>query len=479
MSLKRIFACVAAAATLLAACPLFTACRDKNQTAKNEYVLSAAYLGDEIKGTLGYTYRNDGRADRGEVRFNLYANAYREGAKYAPAKKEDKSAYPKGVSYGKTKILACYFNGEKTDFKVCGEDENVLSITVKPTAKGEKGNILIDFRTALPTANTRLGITESTVNLADFFPVACVWDGSQYTECVYSDLGDPYFAESSDYTVSLSVPSEYVAASSGTPDGTIVDGTRTTYRYTLKGGRDYAAVLSKEFGVSVGEAVGATVNVYGSQDFRDKTLPLAEKAISYFSGVFGKFPYGAMAVVETPFYRGGMEYSGLCYVSEGLDEEKTAVSVAHEIAHQWWQSAVGTNQIGEAWLDEGLAEYSTYLFLAENGYGNIAENMLLSAKAGYKSFFDLSSVIGGEKNTAMNRNLKDFSGELEYVAICYDKPLIMFTEFEKSVGRKKAVLRLKKFRAIYDGKIARSDDFIRSVGYGDFFGSYVSGRVVI
>jgi aminopeptidase N len=44
------------------------------------------------------------------------------------------------------------------------------------------------------------------------------------------------------------------------------------------------------------------------------------------------------------------------------------VTTVHEVAHQWWQSLVATNEAREPWLDEGFADYATVRYFVER-YG--------------------------------------------------------------------------------------------------------------
>jgi hypothetical protein len=37
------------------------------------------------------------------------------------------------------------------------------------------------------------------------------------------------------------------------------------------------------------------------------------------------------------------------------------LTVAHEVAHQWWYGIVGDDEYGEPWLDESFASWSQYL----------------------------------------------------------------------------------------------------------------------
>jgi len=70
---------------------------------------------------------------------------------------------------------------------------------------------------------------------------------------------------------------------------------------------------------------------------------------------------------------GGMEYSGVAAISLDLYQVRVLDSgipssdyieavTAHEVAHQWFFNMVMNDQIDEPWLDEGMAQYATYLY---------------------------------------------------------------------------------------------------------------------
>ncbi len=39
--------------------------------------------------------------------------------------------------------------------------------------------------------------------------------------------------------------------------------------------------------------------------------------------------------------------------------------VVHEVAHQWWYNLVGSDQVRNPWLDEGLAEFSMFYYFEQ------------------------------------------------------------------------------------------------------------------
>ena len=55
-------------------------------------------------------------------------------------------------------------------------------------------------------------------------------------------------------------------------------------------------------------------------------------------------------------------------IAEGLFERNPIFyesATAHEVAHQWWYSLVGNDQIDEPWLDEALTQFTTALYFRE------------------------------------------------------------------------------------------------------------------
>ncbi len=71
-------------------------------------------------------------------------------------------------------------------------------------------------------------------------------------------------------------------------------------------------------------------------------------------------------MVAGPLEFRGMEYAGLIELGFQLYREhanEMENRVAHEVAHQWWYNMVGNDAVNAPWLDEGLAEFSTYFYV--------------------------------------------------------------------------------------------------------------------
>lgn len=94
---------------------------------------------------------------------------------------------------------------------------------------------------------------------------------------------------------------------------------------------------------------------------------MASASLEIFNEKFGLYPFSELDVLAAPMNNAlGVEFPGIVLIDQALfaqpENNSFAVTIAHELAHQWWYGVVGNDVFDEPWLDEALATYSSSLY---------------------------------------------------------------------------------------------------------------------
>ena len=428
-----------------------------------------------------------------EVHFHLYPNAFREGAKAKVVSTSNESkAYPNGKSYGNVEIQDVSITHMVTGFEIAGEDENILVVKLLKGIFPDEGvSIDITFEVTLPNINHRFGYGENTVNFGNFYPIACVYEnGKGFVHDLYHSNGDPFNSDVANYNVTIHYPENMSLASSGVQGKTNLDKAERikTTSVVANKVRDFAFVLSENF-THIKESVdGIEVNYfYYDDNDAQNSLLVAVNAIKTFNNMFGKYPYNSVSIAKANFVHGGMEFPNMVLIADDIQTHQDyEYVIVHELAHQWWYGVVGNDEYKNAWLDEGLTEYSTILFYESNPeYGLKYDNMIKAVNSNYKLFVDVYTRVNGSVDTSMNRRLDEFATEPEYVNCTYTKGVLMFDAFRDSVGNRKFFKALKYYYTTNMFEKVSAEEFIANmisstgVDLEGFFASWIDGSVVV
>ncbi len=482
--MKKLTSFIAAAAVTVAALPI-AACTPDSGEGVSSYEIAVSYDcdGRALSGTCGFTFYNDTNNEINSLSFNLWGNAYRQGAAYAPVSDGDAKAYWSGASYGGEsveKVEGC------ASWEIAGEDENILKVVLNaPVYPEETATVVITYTLNLAKINHRTGVTASTVNLGNFYPVLCAYTSEGFLETPYYSTGDPFVSACANYDVTLTLPVGYAAATSGKELSRTETDSGVSVRYGLENARDFAAVLSDGFKTLSAHPDGCDITVYycGGEE-PQKELTAVVESYEYFCSVFGGYEYPTLSVVMTPLNVSGMEYPALAMVNSALSEDDAVYTAVHENAHQWWYAMVGNNQVTCAWQDEGLAEYSALCFFETHpAYGYTRTGMLGTAIKAYRGYYSVYNQIFGKSDTAMTRALCDFEGDYEYVNIAYNKSLLMFESVRTAMGDKRFFAALADYFENNKFKIAPPEELIaRFDALYDVEGlmdGYIEGKAII
>ncbi len=473
----------------LIGCFSFSGCSSESQSSRTSYEITCTLDGNTLTGKQTVDFYNNTDNAFSEIKFNLFPNAFRQGAKYSPiAVQYEARAYYNGKSYGEIKIEGVLVDGQKQDFAICGVDNNILSVKLNQELfPGESVKITINFTTTLANVVARTGVTNKTINLANFYPILCGIENGAFYECVYYANGDPFYSDCADYNVNITVPQELVVACSGKVIKKTENENVCTYTFSGKNMRSFAMVLSSEFELYTDNSLGIEINYYhyGNTGKPQEFLEYAVKAIKLFNAKYGAYPYSTYSIVKTPFIQGGMEFPALVMISDDLEDGAFGEVIVHETAHQWWQTGVGNNEIKYGFLDEGLAEYSVIVFYENyKEYGLTRQSLIKATEQTYKAFCTVYDKLFNKVDTSMLRSLDQYSSEYEYVNIAYMKPCIMYDNLRKSIGDEKFFSALKRYYNENCFKNASPEHLISAFLKGGanvegYFNSFFDGKVIL
>lgn len=443
-----------------------------------------------LSGTMSVNYYNKTETPLSEIHFNLYPSAFREGSEQEVIglSNYDKCYY-NGESFGGIDILRVFNNSNlNLNFEICGVDENILIVCLqKPVEPESYTFFMVEFSVAIPNVNHRFGYGESTVNLGNFFPIACVFENGKWAEMQYYSYGDPFYSEVSNFEIELTYPSKFVVATTGKEIANAVAGLNKICVYKAKAVRDFAIILSEKFEVISSKINNVKVYYYFYKDEKSaESLNTGKLAIETFSSLFGRYPYEEVKIVQSNFVHGGMEYPSLVLISDEINNYETYTYViVHELAHQWWYSVVGNNQTKYAWLDEGLTEFSCALFFEQNPQYEITyEKLVQKANSSFQVFQAIYGNVLGEIDTSINRSLSGFSTEPEYYQLTYVRGFLLLSSVYDLIGSKKITQCLKEYYNKFAFKIATPDDLIgvfekvTMKELENFFKSWLEGKVI-
>lgn len=226
---------------------------------------------------------------------------------------------------------------------------------------GGKGTISMHVTINVPTKNDRFGYYRGLSMLGSVIPTLAIHDGGGWHLEPFIDLGESFYSVVGTYRVSLTVPSGLATPTTGvlTDSRSNSDGTQTR-TYGASNVRDFEWAAGRLNSIQSSDAYGTRIRVsYLPSSFSsgaaNGALNYAVRVMNEFEGDFGSYPYPELDIVLSPLGYHGMEYP--TFVLSDTRE----ISIAHELAHQWWYGTVGNNQFSSPWLDESLATWSQKL----------------------------------------------------------------------------------------------------------------------
>lgn len=387
--------------------------------------------------------RNSTSSGLKEVYLTVYPNALRQ-RETTPA---PENAYYKGFDPGWLKVFSVTVNGKAARYADMGiTGKIVCPREIKP---GESMEIDVAWEAKIPQAAYRFGSKDGALLLGHFYPTLNVKDEKGWHLSYNTRYGDPFFLQSADYIVKVTLPEFYQVVATGqiTGDEANGDGKHTVLVEAYQV-RDFAlAALFNYESLETRVKNTRVICIFpaGKAGAGREVLEKAAAAMQYYNNTFGSYPYPELKLVVAPM-KGfqGMEYAGVIFLAQdlvetGTDYTQKAFVIAHEVAHQWWYGLVGNNQVEEPWLDEGLASWSADKYLTNVEYRKSRKS---------------SSQGKGQLST----ELPQMGDKQNYMQIAYRDGEAFWDGLEKELGEQEVINVLRSFLARYRYKTATTED---------------------
>ena len=384
-----------------------------------------------ISGTMDVTFTNNLKAPLTEIFFNFWPNANE-------------------FEESKATIQNVYVDGESVKVSL---KEHTLAFQEISIPKNATSTATMDFQYAVPQQADRFGWHHRQVSLGNWFPILAVHDNHGWNTPPYFPYGEAFYSVTGDYEVTLSAPADLEILTTGQVQSRSETDGMQTIQATAENIRDFFLLLNSEFQtkeVQVGETTVSVSYREGEETSAQIALDTAEKVFPRYEEWFGTYPWDSLTIASvdySPDFNGGMEYPKLVTVSTPYlqDEEEFGLTVAHEIAHQWFYNMIGSNSYREPWLDESLTTFASY-----------------SAYYGTTNFDWITETA---KDYSITSSIADFAEEDgdRYEEIMYDGGARMLSELHNEMGDSQFWKAMRIYCKEYTFEIATTADFVRIV----------------
>lgn len=431
------------------------------------YAIEARYTPDDhtITATQTATYVNRTGEAIPDLVFHLYLNAFRSeetlwmqeagpahrGFTYNPNE-------PGRITVDEIRLV----DGTPLTLEAVDDDETLVRAALpEAVAPGDAVAVEMAFTATLPRVFARTGWADDGdfVMAGQWFPKFGVWEEGAWSAYPFH-ANSEFYADFGSYDVAVTLPEGWKVGATGVLDGEPLDngdGT-VTHRFRAEHVIDFAWGASPHFRTLAAEQAGVAIELLyypGHRPEARRVLKATTGGLDLYNawyGAYGRGLYPELTVILVPTDAGGaggMEYPTLFTVG-ALNGQGPAcfkmleIETVHELAHQWFQSVVATDEAEEPWLDEGFADYSTVRAMnalhdgAMFDCGGWALTYLAMRRLEYTLISD----------TPMAGKAWDFDG-LTYGIATYSKPAVALSTLERRVGDEAMITFLQGYTDQY------------------------------
>lgn len=405
-----------------------------------------------LSGDAVITYHNNSPDTLDRIYLHLYPNAFKD--ENSTMAQEAKRRYYRGSitpeNNGYIDILEFRITRKNSDIDASNApvvayrvDDTILeSMLPEPLPPGGELQLYIKFYEKISSLVRRGGWRGNQYDLSQWYPKLVVYDQNGWHPDKYHASGE-FYGEFGTFDVEITLPYNYIIGATGVPvegdpgwswvqvdtslsneewekvyeaqldsiEARGEEGDERTVKFHAEKVHDFAWLASSDFLYERGEWNGIPVHVlyrsYAKHDWTKVVAHRGEKVLKWLSEKYGMYPYPQLSITHG-LLGGGMEYPMIVMNSgpwEGL--------ISHEVGHIYFYGLFASDELAEAWMDEGGTSYQEYWYQVTNygPYGYEADNR-------ERSWME-------KLRPRLTRKEREASRLVDYVTSGYNEPISM------------------------------------------------------
>lgn len=436
----------------------------------------------QYQGKQELKYTNNSPDTLSSVFYHLYFNAFQPGSEMdvrsltirdPDRRVTDRISKLSPDEIGYIKPTAFNQNGKPLQYTIKG---TVMKVDLnEPILPGESTEFYMEWDAQVPVQIRRSGRDNAegvAYTMTQWFPKIAAYDFEGWHADPY--IGREFYSVWGNYDVKITIDAAYTIGGTGylqnpaeVGHGYTAPGQKWmkpkkgkyTWHFLAPDVHDFAWAADDNYIHDTYPGPnGVTLHFFYKDDpeiaenwknLQPKTAALME----FFNEHVGEYPYEQYSVIQGG--DGGMEYA-MCTMITGEREFGSLVGVtAHELAHNWFQFVLASNESKYPWMDEGFT-----VFIADEAMNVVMDQNKDNPHSGsYRSYY--FQAASGEEQP-MSTHADRYDNNRAYSVNAYSKGSVFLNQLGYIIGHENLSKTLKRFYEDFKFTHPTPTDFIRT-----------------
>ncbi|MFM9839981.1 MAG: M1 family metallopeptidase [Cyclobacteriaceae bacterium] len=430
-----------------------------------------------VAGNQQLTYYNNSPDTLTKVYYHLYFNAFQPGSMMDVRSRNlpdpdrrvmDRISKLKDDEIGYQHVLSLKQDGKVLTYKITG---TVMEVTLaKPMLPKSKSVFDMKFESQVPNQirrsgrNNREGISYS---MTQWYPKMAEYDFQGWH--AYQYVAREFHSPWGDFDVKITIDPKFVIGGTGKLQNAeqIGHGYSTneakktsgdlTWHFVAKDVIDFAWAADPDYTHDKAKVPnGPELHFFYQKNEKTtetwkKMEDYAVKVFQYLNEHFGKYPFDTYSIIQGG--DGGMEYPMCTLILGEGSLAGVSGTMAHEVAHSWYQMTLASNESLYAWMDEGFTDFASSEAMAA-----ILGDANPPHQGSYAGYFSL--VNSGLQEPA-NQHSDHFTTNRAYGTMAYSMGAIFLEQLKYLIGEENFYKGMMRYYNTWKMKHPEPNDFIR------------------